>query len=504
MMRSCALCVLLGAAVPCVAQQPNILLVIADDLGLDPVPGYLPGPEKAAMPNLQALMAQGLTFDNVWVDPLCSPTRSTIITGRYGSRTGVLNPGDLSLLPTTEVTLHRYLTDLGSGYASCIIGKWHLGGTPPDPTYPNTMGVPHFAGLLSGAVADYSNWQLTVDGAVSQSTDYITTALTDRAIAWIDQQTSPWFCWLAYTAPHTPLHLPPAALHQQGALPDDAESIAADPLPYFLAMVESVDHELGRVLASLTPEERANTVVIFIGDNGTSGNVIQQPYIPQHAKGSLYEGGVHVPLVVAGPVVTRAGQREPALVNSTDLFCTIVELSGNALPSYEDSRSLVPLLAQPGLSVRSCLMAYVSQGTVSGHAIRDERWKLIIPDTGAERFFDLQTDPWESTELLATGLNTAQQQAYEQLQNACQQPTGFVAPASAQHFALLPDLATSGLLVQAPLAAPVQVHLYNATGALVRTRTVTAVLDIADLRPGLYLAHLAQGDRAQVLRFVKP
>jgi arylsulfatase A-like enzyme len=498
------LLVLLGLAVPCVAQPPNILLVIADDLGLDPVPGYMPGPVKAAMPNLEALMTQGLTFDQVWVDPLCSPTRSTIITGRYGSRTGVLNPGDLSLLPATEVTLHRYLTDLGSGYASCIIGKWHLGGTPPDPTYPNTMGVPHFAGLLSGAVADYSSWPLTVDGTTSQSTDYITTALTDRAIDWIDQQSSPWFCWLAYTAPHTPFHLPPAELHQQGALPTDPESIAADPLPYFLAMVESVDHELGRVLASLTPEERANTVVIFIGDNGTTGSVIQSPYVPQHAKGSLYEGGVRVPLVVAGPGVTRAGQREAALVNSTDLFATLVELTGHPLPSYEDSRSLVPLFNQPGLSVRSCLQAYVSQGTVSGHALRNERWKLLVPDNGPERFFDLLNDPWESTDLLATGLNAAQQLAYDQLVSACEQPTGIAHPAASPDFALLPDPASGGLRVQAPLAAPVQVRLYTAAGALVRTQRTSSVLDIAGLRPGVYLVHLAQGDRTQVLHFVKP
>ena len=158
------------------AQQSNILLVIADDVGLDPVPGYLPGPQKATMPNLGALMAQGLSFDNVWASPLCSPTRSTIITGRYGYQTGVLNPGELSLLPADEITLHRYLTDNGSGYASCIIGKWHLGGSAPDPAYPNAMGVPHYAGLLSGAVNNYYTWPLTVNGSTSPSTAYITTA----------------------------------------------------------------------------------------------------------------------------------------------------------------------------------------------------------------------------------------------------------------------------------------------------------------------------------------
>ena len=295
------------------AQQPNILLVIADDLGLDPVPGYMPGPVKASMPRLEALMGEGLTFDNVWMNPLCAPTRSTILTGRYGYQTGVLNAAELSLLPADETTLHRYLSESGSGYASCIIGKWHLGGLDPDPAYPNVMGIPHFAGLLSGAVNNYYNWPLTIDGVTAQSSDYITTAITEMAIDWIDQQATPWFCWLAYTAPHTPLHLPPLNMHSQGALPTDQASITADPLPYFLAMTESVDYEMGRLLDALPPEVRANTVVIFMGDNGTDAGVIQMPYLPNHGKGTLFEGGVRVPLVIAGPAITRMGQHEEAL-----------------------------------------------------------------------------------------------------------------------------------------------------------------------------------------------
>ena len=400
------------------AQQPNILLVIADDVGLDPVPNYMPGPVKATMPNLEALMAEGLTFDNVWADPLCSPTRSTIITGRYGYYTGVLNAGTASLLPSTETTLHRYLTDIGSGYASCIIGKWHLGGQPPDPAYPGIMGVPHYAGLLSGAATSYTNWNLTINGTTTPTTEYITTSFTDMAIDWIDQQSTPWFCWLAYTAPHTPLHLPPTNMHSQGALPADQASINADPLPYYLAMLESVDFELGRVLDSLTPEQRANTIVIFIGDNGTDTEVIQLPYTPFHCKGTLYEGGVRVPLVFAGPGISRMSEREPALVNSSDLFATIVELTGNTLPSYFDSRSLVPLLTQPDLAVRECLYAEVL-GNGDGHAIRDTRYKLITPNSGTPRFYDLLLDPWEATDLFGGTLTSEQSNALDALIGNC-------------------------------------------------------------------------------------
>ncbi|MBK8533359.1 MAG: sulfatase-like hydrolase/transferase [Flavobacteriales bacterium] len=277
------------------AQQPNVLLIIADDLGLDPTPNYLPGPQKAAMPNLEAMMANGITFDNVWADPLCSPTRSTIITGRYGFRTGVLNANTAAMISPNEVILHRYLSNIGSPYATSLIGKWHLNGQTSGPAYPNFMGVPHYAGLLAGAVADYYAWSLTVNAVQTPRTDYITTAITDLGIEWIGQQTQPWFCWLAYTAPHVPFHLPPLNMHTQGPLPTDQASITANPLPYFLAMVESLDYEMGRLLATIPADELANTVIIFIGDNGTDRNVIQAPHAMNHGKGTLYEGGVHVP-----------------------------------------------------------------------------------------------------------------------------------------------------------------------------------------------------------------
>lgn len=485
------------------AQQPNILLIIADDLGLDPVPGYMAGPEKASMPNLEALMAQGLTFDNVWADPLCSPTRSTIITGRYGFRTGVLNPGDLSLLPANETTLHQYLTDIGSGYASCIIGKWHLGGLQPDPAYPNTMGVPHFAGLLSGTVTNYNNWPLTIDGTTSQSTDYITTALTDRAIDWIDQQTSPWFCWLAYNAPHTPLHRPPLFMHDQGPLPTDPDSVAANPLPYYLAMLESVDFELGRLLASLSAAELANTLVVFVGDNGTSMEVIQSPYVAGHAKGTLYEGGVRVPLVIAGPSVTRAGEREDALVNTTDLFATVVESTGHTLPIYEDSRSLVPLFTQANMDPRSCLFANVSQGAVVGDAIRNDRWKLIDLDNGAQLFFDLLNDPWESTNLLIGGLTVDEQLAYDALMADCSLITEVEEGEVADALELLPNPTSGQVFIQGPSRGQVTVRVRSCAGTLVLDTQTDALVDVRALAAGLYFVELEQGDRRRVVRLLK-
>ncbi len=499
-MRNRLLGLLLSTSLSVVcAQTPNVLLVIADDLGLDPVPGYLPGPQKATMPRLASLMAQGLTFDRVWADPLCSPTRSTILTGRYGLYTGVLNPGALSLLPEDEITLHRYLDDLGSGYASCMIGKWHLGGSQPDPAYPNIMGIPHYAGLLSGTVNSYDLWPLTINGTTALSSEYITTALTDLALDWIDQQSAPWFCWLAYNAPHTPLHLPPLELHSQGALPSDQASIDADPLPYYLAMCESVDHELDRLLTALPPGMAENTVVIFVGDNGTDAAVIQEPYVPGHAKGSLFEGGVHVPLVIAGPAVNRAGEHDDALVNTSDLFATIVEITGHPLPVYYDSRSLVPMFTQSGLNVRSCLYTEVDQG-LSGSAIRDDRWKLISYESGVERFFDLLTDPWETDNLLTGGLDPEQAAAYDALSSICDISTSVLPASESRTIAVVLDPVSNRIVVHGTDGTAIMVEVYDAQGALIIHIADRNAISMAHLPPGIYTMRVEYRGRWYVQR----
>jgi len=496
-MKRCSMILICLQSAICFAQQPNVLLVIADDLGLDPVPNYLPGPEKANMPNLEALMASGLTFDNVWADPLCSPTRATILTGRYGLRTGVLNANTESLLPSTETTLHRYLDDNTSGYSSSIIGKWHLGGPPG---YPNFLGIPYYAGLRAGAVADYNVWTLTLNGTDTPRTDYITTAITDLGIQWIGQQTEPWFCWLAYTAPHVPFHLPPLEMHNQGALPTDQASIDADPLPYFIAMVESLDYEMGRLLATLSPAVRANTVVIFIGDNGTDRNVIQSPYGMLQGKGTLFEGGVRVPLVISGPGVSRVGQRETALVNSSDLFTTIVELTGHALPNYYDSHSLVPMLSQVDLSVRDCLYAEVSDNT-DGSTYRNGRYKRIQHANGNEFFYDLLLDPFENNNLLSGTLTTEQEMEFNALVASCDLQVG-IRDVPLNSFAIHPDPVSTILTVTHSFKGRVAFTIRSTSGALVATGTIKSDkhdIDVGFLPAGCYLFGI--GDQRK--RFVK-
>ena len=140
---------------PLRAQQPNILLYILDDVGVDAFPNYKPlNATKANMPNVEALMQKGITFENVWVNPTCAPTRATILTGKYGFRTNVVNVTTASTLDPNEVILHEYLDSVSqNAYASTLIGKWHLSGEQNnDPTYPELCGVPNFAGNLGGAI----------------------------------------------------------------------------------------------------------------------------------------------------------------------------------------------------------------------------------------------------------------------------------------------------------------------------------------------------------------
>lgn len=192
-------------------------MVVADDFGVDASPCYGVGEEKPTMPTLESLCESGLVFDQAWVNTECTPTRATMLTGRYGIRTGVGSVD--ATLPESQTTIQRLLTER-TGYATAVIGKWHVGGRPQqvEPDHPNQLGVPYYAGFLSGALEDYARWPLTVNGETHEETTYATTKFTDLALDWIKEQNGPWLTWLAYTAPHTPFHLPPADLHARDDL----------------------------------------------------------------------------------------------------------------------------------------------------------------------------------------------------------------------------------------------------------------------------------------------
>ena len=386
------------------SDQPNILLIIADDQGLDASAQYTLSSDLPVTPTLNQLASQGIIFDNAWATPACTTTRSTMITGKYGVNSGVLDIGDI--LPSDSVTLQQFLAqdENTDNYQSAVIGKWHLDGTAADANHPATVGIDYFAGTLRGAISDYTDWDLTVNGQTTGSTEYHSSAITDLAIDWIDDQAQPWFLWLAYVAPHSPFHLPPAELHTQTLSGTEAD-IAANPRAYYLAAIEAMDTEIGRLLGTMTEAELDSTIILYIGDNGTPARVVDRSVYGNGSKGSLTEGGLRVPMVVSGAAVSRQNVRESALINSTDFFATIANLAGSSITAVEDSQSFKGLLSSADGAQREYVYSdfegdSLGSDSVSGWAIRDYQYKLITTLDGQQQLYHLLDDPLETNNLL--------------------------------------------------------------------------------------------------------
>jgi arylsulfatase A-like enzyme len=432
-----SLLLLLVCASPAPAQsQPNILFVIADDLGVDNVGAYGEAADAARTPVIDGLAQQGVLFRNCWANTACAPTRATLLTGRYCRRTGFGWGTNYALtateLPLSEISVAEALP---AAYRTAAVGKWHLGSKHVSGAlHPNLQGFEHFRGMtavIPGAFGDgYFNWEKVTDGVFSTSTKYATTEQVDDALELIASFGSdPWFVWLAFHAPHSPFHKPPASLHSY-TLPS---SVTANVPIHFKAATEAMDTELGRLLDSLDPAVLANTVVLFVGDNGTPAQASTPPFVPAHAKLSPYEGGLNVPLIVSGPGVAQ-GAECAALVNTTDLYATVVELAGAVPAAAEDSVSLVPYLTDPQASSQRT-HAYAEMFRPNGpgpyterqRAVRNARYKLIelyLQSSLPYRveLYDLQADPFETVDLLMSPMDVDVQLAYDELSAVIHEP----------------------------------------------------------------------------------
>lgn len=372
--------------------RPNVLLIIADDMGIDVMNGYQENPRMPTTPNLNALRENGVSFMNTWSAPQCTPTRASIMSGKYGIKTGVMRaPGNLDLEHESLFKVIREQTQ--NAYAGALIGKWHIS-NPLDVNHPEQHGVDHYEGFFQSNISDYYNWEKVTNGVTSTSDTYLTTDLTDAAINWIDNQEKPWLLWLAHGAPHSPFHIPPDSLY--------TSSDTNGNLSRYLAAIEAMDHEIGRLLNSLDEKTRANTVVIFVGDNGTPSRVIQN-FPSNHAKGSLYEGGIRVPLLISGKGVDRIGEQEHVLNHVSDLYATILEILGVPLKGgIYNSLSLKPLLTcDVQLNRRFIYTDYEDSGTL-GWAIRNNEYKLIEDEDGNMEFYKISEDLLEEINLLGS------------------------------------------------------------------------------------------------------
>lgn len=415
------------------AQNRNVILIIADDLGLDYCGFYENhGSDTVAMPNIRRLLAKGVRFKNAWSNPLCSPTRAGMLTGRYSFRTGVGNAvggATSAVLDTAEITIPELLQKYKpNGIAKGHIGKWHLQLATPKSNliFPNKMGYDHFEGNFTGVLNDYYNWQKVTNGVSSTITTYGTTETVNNAITWVKKnQTKPFFMWLAFNAPHSPFHLPPKDLHSYQSLSGTAADISANPKPYFKASVEALDKEIGRLFDSLQVwKQFDNTDIIFMGDNGTDAMVAQNK---GSAKGSIYQEGVCVPFIIAGPSVVNPGRVSNALINTTDNFATILEMFGFAnwkteIPMNKpvDSQSLMPILKNQKNEIRDWAFTEVFKNPLAandGKAMRNANYKLLDFEDGSQKFYKISTDPLEDTDLLKSQLNSEAATNYNYLCN---------------------------------------------------------------------------------------
>ncbi|MBX2804039.1 MAG: sulfatase-like hydrolase/transferase [Myxococcales bacterium] len=395
-----------GCAGPAPSAGPgNVLVLLTDDHGTDKVGAYAEHPDPPPTPRMDGLASEGVLFRNAWAAPTCSPTRAALLTGRLGRRTGVGDAVQFQSgkeLPLRETSLPALLASGSAPYATAAVGKWHLSAynSTSAVDHPNLLGFQTFLGSMAnlydadvpdGQAHSYFHWEKITDGDVRKTDDYATTVTVDDALEQIATLPEPWFVYVAFNAPHRPLDPPPEHLHTQGALtPDSPEGMR------YRAVVEALDTEIGRLLDEMDPEVRERTTVLLAGDNGTPSHAILEPWDRSRGKQTPFEGGINVPLIVAGPDVQTPGSESAALVHVMDVFSTALDIAGIEAPEglVLDSESLRPYLQDPAAPGREVLFTerFVPVGpppyNIDWRMTRDDRFKIIDRD-GEVGVFDL-------------------------------------------------------------------------------------------------------------------
>jgi arylsulfatase A-like enzyme len=338
-------------------RPPNVLVLLTDDQGTDSVGVYGEHPHPPPTPHIDQLAAEGVLFRNAWSYPVCSPARAALLTGRLGRRTGigdVIQYRDAEELPVSEVIIPRMLQSSPVAWSSAAIGKWHLSsyGSAHDIGHPVDLGFDAFTGSVNNlgdhVIADgqdhgYDHWEQVLDGELVKNDTYATTFAVDEALAAMRRLPEPWFIYVAFHAPHSPFDVPPDSLTPTLDAAPTAPKAERYPL-----LVEALDQEIGRLLDTMG-DVRERTLVVFASDNGTPEDAVLPPWLPYRAKNSPFEGGVNVPLIVSGPMVSAPGRESEALVHLADVFRTVADVAGASVdPTLPlDSHSLLPLLVDP-------------------------------------------------------------------------------------------------------------------------------------------------------------
>ena len=397
------------------ATRPNIVFIIADDLGWADV-AFHGG--NAPTPNLDKLAKNGLELAQHYVAPVCSPTRTGLMTGRCWSRFGVTTPQNELALPPETVTLPRALKTVG--YSTCLIGKWHLGSLPK--WGPNHFGFDHSYGSLAGGISPWNHrykqgpfsrtWHRNEN--LIEETGHVTDLLTEEAVEWIESHASaPFFLYVPYTAVHLPIKEPEEWLNRV------PKSITGDVPRHYAACVMHFDDAVGQIVVALEKAGvRENTLLVFTSDNGGStaenndlkypddncpnGKLTGNNHPLKGRKGDVYEGGTRVPTIVSWPSRVKAGTVSNP-IQITDWMPTFCSLAGYK-PEQDlnwDGTDLTGVLLKHAPLPDRPIYTVGPQGRAA--ALRYGEWKLIVQGTGEGKKFELYNvseDPGESKNLV--------------------------------------------------------------------------------------------------------
>jgi autotransporter-associated beta strand protein len=448
-------------------KRHNILLLIADDFGIDNLSIYNTNAAASTpyLPNITSLGQSGIAFTHFYARPSCSQSRACIITGRDSFRNDVGVALGSIPLRTNEYTLPRAFTTNAPEYALASFGKYHLSLTTDLNSPWTTAGWTNFAGYFGPQVSSYFNWTEISNGVSFNTTTYSLDDQVYNATNFITSQgTNRWFLWLAFNAPHQPRHLPPTNLLTSAkylALSGASTDISTNGRAYYEAMAQALDTEIGRVLKAVDTND---TDIIFLGDNGTEIDVQQFPFKNTnfvatttgngHAKFTIYEGGSRTPLFITGPDVVSPGRYNDTLVNEPDLWATIQELAGIDVAATKvtnvviDSVSLLPAIRADVIRPTPFVIEeqFNEGATADGVTLSNGRYKFVHFYDHIEEFYNLANDPYEYTNLiLQLPLSADAQANYNAIKLKLGEYQTFANTASTRDLLDFPQINTFGL-----------------------------------------------------------
>ncbi len=388
--------------------RPNVVLIISDDLGWADLGSY--GATDIRTPNLDGLAREGLKLTDFYANGVtCSPTRAALVSGRYQQRYGIEAPlsnadraGDAGL-PATGYSLPQLLKD--HGYATALIGKWHLGYSPEKS--PNSHGFDYFFGLKSGYHDYYTHHggdgepDLWENDKPIEKKGYTTDLVTERAARFIEEhKNAPFFVDVAYTAPHWPYQVPGspsvAPNNARHVMPQDlATSTRSD----YVAMVEHLDRQIGKLLAAIDRAGVADdTIVIFTNDNGGEWLSSSAPFFGR--KWTVFEGGIRVPAIVRWPDRIPAGKVSGQVGITMDLTVSILAVTGTPVPDEAklEGTNLFPVWEGRAPEFERTLFWRSGTGTGKQTAVRRGDWKVLV-DGPHTYVFNLRSDLSERNDL---------------------------------------------------------------------------------------------------------